>query len=94
VVLGDDGEFLFELGERLVVEIQQIDVQRDVATGAGVGMSSAMPSRLATREIFLLGFGQVVLGEGALDVRDQRSTLAVEKHAPAKQSRVERILGG
>ena len=85
MVLGDDGQLLLELGERLVVEVEHVQVELDVAAGAGVGDEIGDAVAVGDAGDLLFGLGEVVLGEGALDVRDQRGALAVEEHAATQQ---------
>ena len=76
---------MLELGERLVVEVENVQVEPDVAAGAGVGDELGDALALGYAGYVLLGIREVVLGEGAFDVGDQRGAFAVEEHASSQQ---------
>ena len=76
VGLGGADDVELELGEQLVVVIDQLEVDLDALAHAGIGEALGDAGAVGLVGELLAGLGEVVLAVGVLDVGEQLGALA------------------
>ena len=85
VRLGAAHDVGLELGELLVVDIDERDIERDAFAYAGVGEALSQVDSVGLAGDFLAEGLEIVLAVGVLDVGEQLGTLVDQMVAPAQQ---------